>query len=63
MAKKYLITLQDEAIQQLETYLNWKEKLLLENAGIKYKPTPTGTLTQIVTDFLSNLNYGSNSKL
>lgn len=57
MAKKYLITLQDDTVTELEKYLTWKKNLVWENAGIIINPTPTGTLTQIVTEFFKNLKY------
>lgn len=60
MAKKYLITLPDETVTELEKYLKWKKIIVWENAGIKINPTPTGTLTQIVIDFLTNLKYSDN---
>lgn len=57
MAKKYLITLQDESVQQLENYLQWQRKVIMENLGVEIKPTATGTLTEIITGFLANLKY------
>lgn len=55
MAKKYLITLNDEEQEQLQRYMEWRKQLLRAD-GITIKVTETGILKSMITYMLQEVD-------